>query len=67
MSYHFTQNRRPGLPIPLDGQDIHSLDCDCSDCNLNRRHSLRLDIGVILLGIVSALIAAATIWLLGIK
>lgn len=67
MSYHFSTNRKPGVPMALDGQDIHSAWCTCSDCTLDRRRSLRLDLGVIGLGLVAALLAVASIWLLGIK
>jgi hypothetical protein len=67
MSYHFKTNRQPGLPVPLDGQDIHSSWCTCSDCTLDRRRSFRLDLKVIGLGVVAALVAVATILLLGIK
>lgn len=64
---HWISNRSPGLPVPLDGQDIHPSWCDCDLCTHERRHAFRLDLVVIVLGIVAGLFAAGTILLLGIK
>lgn len=52
---------------PVVGDPIHPAWCSCSDCTLDRRHSFRLDLLVLGLGAVAALLAVATILLLGIK
>lgn len=61
MAYHFITNRRPGIPLPLDGQDIHSSWCSCSDCAFIRPGSLRLDLLVLALGGGAALLAVAVL------
>jgi hypothetical protein len=47
--------------MPLDGQDIHSAWCTCSDCCLDSRRSLRLDLLVLALGAGAALLAIAAL------
>lgn len=67
MSYIFVQNRRPGLPSPIDGETIHEAWCSCRKCSADRKRGLKLDLFVIALGLCSALTAVAGVWLLGIK
>jgi hypothetical protein len=53
-------------PIPAN-DEIHPAWCTCSDCTLDRRRSLRIDLKVIGLGVAGALVALGFLWLLGIN
>jgi hypothetical protein len=67
MSYYFKTNSRPGIPLPLDGQDIHTAWCSCSDCMLDRRRAFRLDLVVILIGLAAGFAAIVGSWLFGLN